>query len=102
MLEYADMDPELKRLMQETHALAHENHRILRAMRRDQWVGFVSKTIFWLIVFILPLYFYQQYLQPIVARFSVMSGIATSTSNGLGLPTTVELQKLIDSYKVKP
>ena len=100
MLGYSiyDMDPELKRLLEETHALAKDNHRILRAIRRDHWIGLAGKVLFWIIVLALPLYFYQQYLQPLVNTFPASTG--TSTSHGFfGLPTTTELQKLIDSFK---
>lgn len=93
------MDPELKRVLDETHALAKDNHRMLRAIRRDQWIGFFGKIIVWVVVLILPLYLYQQYLGPIVSRFSVLSGIATSSPSIFGLPTTADLQKLINSYK---
>ena len=93
------MDPELKRVLDETHALAKDNHRMLRALRRYQLVGFFGKIIIWIVVLVLPLYLYQQYLGPIVSRFSVLSGTATSSSNVFGLPTTADLQKLINSYK---
>lgn len=93
------MDPELKRVLDETHALAKDNHRMLRAIRRDQWFGFVWKIIIWFVVLVLPFYLYQQYVGPLVAKFSVLSGMATSTSNVFGLPTTAELQKLINSYQ---
>ena len=92
------MYPELKRLLEETHALAKENHRMLRAIRRDQWFGLIGKIIIWIIVLLLPLYLYQQYLQPIVSKFSAAPGAAT-TSGLFGLPTTAELQKLINSFK---
>jgi hypothetical protein len=94
------MDPELKRLLEEMNALTKENHRILRAIRRDQWVGFIGKVIFWIIVLALPLYFYQQYLEPIVSKFST-STAATFTEQSLlsNIATTTELQKLINSYK---
>ena len=92
------MDLELKRLLEETRALARENHRMLRAIRRDQWFGFVGKIIVWIIVLLLPLYLYQQYLQPIVSKFSATPG-ATAPSGLFGLPTTAELQKLINSFK---
>ena len=95
------MDPELKRVLDETHALARDNHRMLRAIRRDQWIGFVSKAILWILVLVLPLYIYQQYLGPIMSKFSVLYGVGTTTPGTTDLPTTVELQKLIDSYKVK-
>ncbi len=93
------MDPEIKRVLDQTYALAKDNHRLLRAIRRDQWIGFFGKIIVWLVVLVLPFYLYQQYLGPIVSKFSALSGVATSSSSVFGLPTTAELQKLINSYK---
>ncbi len=91
------MDPELKRELEEIRALAKDSHRMLRAIRRDQWLGFIGKIAFWIIVFAVPLYFYQQYLQPLVEKFSVTS--STTPSGLFGLPTSAEVQKLLDSYK---
>jgi len=93
------MDPEIKDLLEETHALAKDNHRILRAIRRDQWFGFVGKIIIWAVVLLLPLYLYQLYLQPIVSKFSPTS---SSTPTGIfGLPTITDIQKIISQYKGK-
>lgn len=92
------MDPEVKRELDEVKALVRDNHRILRAIRRDQWIGFVSKIVFWLIALAIPFYLYQQYLQPIVAKFTTTTGMAPS--GFLGLPTSAELQKLLNSYKM--
>ena len=89
------MDPELKRLLDETHALAKENHRMLRAIRRDQWLGLAGRIIIWIIILALPLYLYQQYLQPFVSKY-----VPGATTSGIfGFPTSAELQKLINSYK---
>lgn len=96
------MDPELKREIEEMHALVKDNHRMLRAIRRSQWLSFMSTVIIWIVVLALPLYLYQQYLAPLVANFSAASGMSdTTTSRFLGLPTSAELQKLIDQYKTK-
>ncbi len=92
------MDPELKRVLDETHALAKENHRMLRAIRRDQWLGLVGRIIVWIIVLALPLYLYQQYLEPFVTK--LVPGAATTSI--FGLPTSAEVQKLINSYKAGP
>ena len=91
------MDTEMKRQLEEIHALAKDNHRMLKAIRRDQWFGFVGRVIIWAIVLLLPLYLYQQYLYPIVSKFPSASS-ATSTGP-FGLPTTADIQKLINSYK---
>lgn len=92
------MDPELKKVLDETHALAKDNHRMLRAIRRAQLFGFVGKLVIWVIVLLLPLYLYQQYLEPIVSQFAAPG--ATSTGP-FGLPTTADLQKLLNSYRAK-
>ncbi len=93
------MDPELKRMLDETHALVKDNHRMLRALRRYQLVGFFGKIIIWALVLILPLYLYQQYLGPLVAKFSAFSETSVPSSMLFDLPTATELQKLINSYK---
>ncbi|MFZ2167262.1 MAG: hypothetical protein WAV50_00125 [Minisyncoccia bacterium] len=92
-----EINPELKRELEQIHALAKDNHDMLRAIRRDQWFGFAGRVIIWIIVFALPLYLYQQYLAPFVEKFSSASGI--TTSGAFGFPTTAELQKLINSFK---
>ena len=88
------MDPELKRQLEEIHALAKDNHQMLRAMRRAQWFGAFVKIVIWITVLALPLYLYQEYLQPLVEKFSV-TGVTTSSS----LPTSAEVQKLLNSLK---
>ncbi len=91
------MDPELKRELDMIRALAKENHDMLRAIRRHQWWSFITTFIFWVVVLVAPFYLYQQYVQPIVSRFS-SAGTATTTSM-FGMPTYAELQKLINFYK---
>lgn len=91
------MDYEEKHLLEENLVLTKDNHRMLRAIRRDQWLSFIGKLIFWAIVLALPLYLYQQYLQPLVEQFSTITG--TATSGPFGLPTSADLQKLINSFQ---
>jgi hypothetical protein len=96
------MDPELKQQLEETRALTKDNNRMLHAIRRGQWLGLVGKIVFWAIILLVPLYIYQQYLQPIVSRFYPTSSTGTSSTFGIfGFPTTADLQKLINSYKAK-
>ena len=96
------MDEETKRLLEETHALAKDNHRMLRAIRRGQFMSFISTFIVWVVVLALPLYLYQEYLAPTIAKISALSGVSTTTTTGLfGLPTSTELGKIIDSIKAK-
>lgn len=91
------MDPELQKTLDEIHALTKDNHRMLRAIRRDQVLSFFGKIVLWVIVLALPLYLYQQYLEPLASKFSATPGAA---SGFFGLPTSADFQKMINSYKV--
>jgi hypothetical protein len=91
------MDSEMKRELEEIHALAKDNHQMLRAIRRHQWYGVIGTIIFWAVLLVAPLYLYQHYVQPFVEKFSATTG--TSTSGPFGLPTSADLQKLINSFK---
>lgn len=93
------MDQELKRQLEEIHALARDNHRLIRAVRRHQMFGIVMTILFWLVIAIAPFYLYQQYLQPLVEKFSAAP--AQTTSGLFGLPTSADVQKLFDLYKNK-
>jgi hypothetical protein len=96
------MDPDIKEQLEEIHALAKDNHRMLRAIRRSQWMSFMSTIIIWLVVLALPLYLYQQYLAPIVQKISTTSGLSTTTTSGfLGLPSFSNLGNLINSIESK-
>lgn len=96
------VDPEIKKLLEEIHSLAKDNHRMLRSIRRHQIAGFFGKIAFWIVLIVVPLYVYQQYFSSITANMSALYGMGTTTPAGFSIPTTAELQKLIDSFKVKP
>ena len=93
------MDPELKRELGDIRALVKDNHRMLRAIRRHQWYGVISTVVVWAVIFALPLYLYQRYLQPFIAGISSTEG--TTASGPFGLPTSAELEKLINSFKAR-
>lgn len=83
------MDPELKRLLEENLAVAKDNNGILRSMRHHQWLSSLLSAVFWIAVVVAPLFFYQQYLAPIMSRLY----------GGSGSPTSTELQKLLNSFQ---
>lgn len=95
------MDQELRRELDEIHALAKDNHKMLRSIRRAQWLSTLSSILIWALAISLPLYLYQNYLKPLVSDYLSTPGAATTTPSGMfGLPTFAELQKLINSGKV--
>jgi len=91
------MDPEIKRQLEEIHALVKDNHHLIRSMRRHQLFGIITSVVFWLVILIAPFYLYQQYVQPLVAKFSASPG--TTASGLINSISSTDIKKLIDSYK---
>lgn len=90
------MDAEVKKQLEELHALVKDNHRLLRAVRRHQLLETFGKLVFWLIVFAASGYAYLYYLAPVVQKF-----VEHPSATTFGFPSSADLQKLIDSSKTK-
>ena len=73
------MDPEVKKLIEETKALAKDNHDMLRALRRAQVWGFFLKLAFWAVVIFVPLYYLAPYID--------------------ALPTAEQLRETLELYQ---
>ncbi len=99
MLYYGHMDPQQQQQIQqqlaEIHALAKDTHRLARAVRRHQLLDTWGKVIMWLIILGGSAYWFQIYVKPLINQFRVTG----TSSNLLGLPTSTDLQNLINSYK---
>ncbi len=94
------MEPELKRLLEQNLDLAKHNNKMLKAMRRDAWLGFAWKVTFWAIMLLAPLYFYQNYVAPIIDEFQGVQSEGSDAGGGkFGIPTFADIQKLVDSYR---
>jgi predicted MFS family arabinose efflux permease len=82
-------------MLQESLAVAKSNNDLLRAMRHHQWVSSLITVLFWIGAFAVPFYLYSQYVQPVVTKVYGFPGATTT----FGLPTSADIQKLINSYK---
>lgn len=91
------MDPEIQKQLEEVHALARDNHRLLRAVRRHQLLASFSGIIFWLFVLGSTGYLYQFYLKPLADKFSATNN---PSSAGFLQTSSAEIQKLLNSGKV--
>ncbi len=86
---------DIKTLLVEVHALAKDNHRMLRAIRRDAWFTFFGHLAIWVLVLVLPFYLYWRYGAPLLSRLEA----ATGSKVPLTLPSLNDIQKLLDSYR---
>ena len=91
------MDPELKKQLEEIHALARENHRLLENVRRHQIIEFFGKWIIYLVLALAVAYLYVEYLAPILNTYLEA---ASAVGSGETVLPSAELQKLMDLYEM--
>ena len=66
------MDPELKKLLEETLALSKENNDILRSMRRSQRVSRILSFLYWAFIIgsaVGAYYFIQPYIDQLMGAY---------------------------------
>lgn len=67
------MDPEVKRELEEIHALVRDTHTLLRTVRRHQILEFYGKWIIYLVLIFGGGYLIWQYVEPIISA-AALSG----------------------------
>lgn len=72
--------------IEKTHRIVKENYEMLRAMRREAWIGFFIKIIVWLAILGVPVYLYFTFLQPFFSELqTTYEGVQTSTQEAQNL-----------------
>ena len=94
------MEPDLRKELDELHALVRDNHRLLRRVRRHQILETFGHYALWLIVILILAYGYLVYGRPLVEKFHANPQAAAQSL--FGLPTSADLQNLINSNKPAP
>lgn len=78
------MDPESKKLLEDTFALAQENNKMLRKVRSVQkWGTFWSSFKILLVIGVAfgSFYFLEPYLDPIINFYGSVSGMSSDSDN---------------------
>ncbi len=75
-------------MLKETLALAKENNKLLKAMRRDAFIGGFLRIALWLVVLGGSYYLTMQYLEPLLTTF-------TGGEGGAGM----DFKLLLEQYK---
>jgi len=78
------MDPELKRELDQIHALVKDTHSLLRTVRRHQLLEMFGKWVLYLALLFAGGYFFLQYFQPVIEQY---------------MDPSSEFQKLLHSYQ---
>lgn len=91
-----DEDKELKGLILETLQVARENHKMLRAMRRDVMIGRMLSIVWFLIILIGPLVLYFYFLQPYIDQ--ILSAYKNIGAQGGQLIETSGIKAVLDLF----
>ncbi len=93
MVQYIHMQIDQEELLQRTYALAKENNKLIKKMRRGAWFGFIVKTI----IFIgIPIWSYFTFVQPMLGQVMGMLGQVQGATGKAGA-TAAQVQGLLDS-----
>lgn len=79
---------DLRALLRENIAVAKDNNRLLREMRRNAIIGFVIKIAVYLVLLGVPLFILGTYLGPILERLS-----------GAGAVGPGDIERLLGEYR---
>ena len=91
---------ELKKLLEENLAVAKDNNRLLRELRRNAILGLIAKVVIWLILLGVPLFFLSAYLGPLMEAFTGQnSGSESLPTSILGFPSEEQITQILEQYR---
>ena len=101
------MTPEEKQLLQETADLAKENNKILKKMRRGQFIGNIIGSLKWILLIIFTIWSWvlvQPYFEAMMNAYTQI-GEASKSVNNLRTQTNTAfdssgLQNLLEMFKI--
>ena len=78
-------DEDLQDLVRANIKLTQENNRMLKAMRRDVWVGRTFRVLFWLVLLVGSYMVYYVFLAPYIEQmqqiYTQVQGLTGATSS---------------------
>lgn len=85
---------QIEHQIEELLETAEDNNRLLRSIQRSMRWGFWGRLLVWIIVLALPFIVLGPFLQAVVPGLSGNEG-----KNLFGLPSTDQVQGLLNAYK---
>jgi len=77
------MDPESKKLLEDTLALAQENNQILHSIKRSMWFARIMSILYWVLIIGSAVGAYY-FIQPYIDQLMSIYGGAKSNFNSVG------------------
>ncbi len=85
--------------LDEIYKLTKENNKMLKAMRRDAFVGGVVKFIGWVLVFVVIPYILWLYIQPYLNDALHTYNNVKATTNSVQTTTNADFSAIQDFFK---
>ncbi len=96
------MDPELRGMFEESLALAKENNKMLRAMRKSQKLAQLLRGLYWVLIIasmVAAYYFIQPYIDTVTNAYSNSKGLIDSIKNIGGGENTAQIEDLMKTLQ---
>jgi hypothetical protein len=93
MLYFSDMETDYNSLgdsIKKLLALTEENNKMLKAMRREKWIGMLINFVFWAVILYVSYALTMQLVEPLMGQFT-----------GTGASGGVDIQKLLQQYQAQ-
>ena len=75
------MDPESKKLLEDTYALTEENNKMLHNIKRSMFLARIMSILYWLVIIgvsVGAFYFIQPYIDQLMGVYGKASGVINS------------------------
>ena len=75
------MDPESKKLLEDTYALTEENNKMLHSIKRSMFLARIMSILYWLMIIgvsVGAFYFIQPYIDQLMGVYGKASGVINS------------------------
>ena len=95
------MDPESKKLLDDTFLLVKDNNIMLHKIRRGQKWASIMRIVYWLIIIgasIEAFYYLQPYVEKLMTLYNQVSG-SSQTINKVDLNS---IEDILKNYKITP
>jgi hypothetical protein len=100
------MDPEVKKMIEESLTLNRESNTILKGIRSAQRRAEIMKIIYWVIILGITFgayYFVQPYIESLMGYYGSIAGIGGdgTTTDGSSISNLSQIQDLLKQYQAQ-
>lgn len=96
------MDEDLRYMIKETKTLVEENNKMLHAIQRRAKWGFVSRTIYWIVIIgvgVGAFYYVQPYVEKLLSVYDSLKKVEQKVTD---MPNSFNFRSIFNNEDPKP